>query len=128
MREHKTATLHTHSSLAGALAQAMAYQQQRPAIVTAGTQALNRLLPVAQGNSGQSRVVGRFLLGLYNGEDFPFDLTDLRGLDLSLFDDCITVLFMDFSPEVEVHERVPNGGAIWQGLIERWAPETLTCA
>ncbi|MDT4870295.1 hypothetical protein FQZ97_1053680 [compost metagenome] len=73
--------------------------------------------------TNQGRVVGRFLLGLYNGEDFSFDLTDLRSLDLVLFEDCLKVLMMDYSPELEVHERIPNGGAIWQHLMELWAPE-----
>lgn len=112
-------------SLASALAGIQAHQQQRPALVTAGTQALHRLVPIALRSSGQSRVLGRFLLGLYNGEDFPFDLTDLRCLDLSLFEDCLKVLMMDYSPEVEVHERIQNGSAIWQQLIERWAPEVV---
>jgi hypothetical protein len=31
--------------------------------------------------AGQSRRLVRFLAGLYNGSDFPFDLTDLRSLD-----------------------------------------------
>lgn len=111
------------NSMSEALGQVLAYQQTRRAIVTAGTQALNRLLPVALGRSGQSRVVGRFLLGLYNGDDFPFSLTDLRCLDLPLFEACMHVLMMDFTPEVEVHERVPNGGKLWDELITRWAPE-----
>lgn len=31
--------------------------------------------------SGQSRRLVRFLAGVYNGSDFPFDLTDLRAID-----------------------------------------------
>lgn len=112
-------------SIGDGIAKAMAYQQQRHAIVTAGVQALNRLTPIALSNSGQSRVVGCFLLGLYNGEDFPFDLTDLRSLDLRVFEDCMLVLLMDFSPEVEVHERMPNGGQIWEQLMHKWAPEVF---
>lgn len=113
------------TSIHDAMTQALAYQQRRGAIDTAGVQALHRLTPIALRDTGQSRVVGRFLLGLYNGEDFPFDLTDLRGLDLALFEDCMCVLLMDYWPEKEVHERVQNGGAIWQQLIERWAPEVV---
>ncbi|HFH3052939.1 TPA: DUF7673 family protein [Pseudomonas aeruginosa] len=112
-----------NQSLSTALDKAMAFQQQRPALATAGVQALNRLVPVALNFTSGGRAVGRFLLGLYNGEDFPFDLTELRGLDLDLFQDCLAVLVMDYSPELEVHERVPDGDAIWQRLIELWAPE-----
>lgn len=42
-------------------ARAHAYQQGMPALI--------RLLDVARRHSGQSAVVGRFLLGLYNGPD-----------------------------------------------------------
>lgn len=113
------------NTLSDAMAQALEYQQQRPALVTAGEQALNRLVSVALRPSGQGRVLGRFLLGLYNGEDFPFDLTDLRCLDLVLFEDCLKVLMLDYSPELEVHERIQNGNAIWQQLMEMWAPEVV---
>lgn len=113
------------NTLSTAMAQAMEFQKQRPALVTAGVQALHRLVPVALRPSGQGRAVGRFLLGLYNGEDFPFDLTDLRSLDLVLFEDCLKVLMMDYSPELEVHERIQNGSRIWQQLIEMWAPEVM---
>ena len=113
------------NSMQTAMAEAKAYQRQRPALEQAGTYALNRLVPIAVRQTGQGRAVGRFLLGLYNGEEFPFDLCDLRGLDLPVFQDCIQVLLMDYSPTLEVHERVPNGSQIWQHLIELWAPETV---
>lgn len=66
-----------------------------PAIRLEGEAALRRLLPVAQRDTGQSSVIARFLLNLYNGDRFPFDLTDLRRLDYELFDDCLAVLKMD---------------------------------
>lgn len=103
--------------------EAQAYQQRRQALITAGLQALNRLITVAVRPTGQGRVIGRFLLGLYNGPEYPFDLTELRGLDLTKFDDCLRVLMMDYSPEVEIHERVPNGFAIWAELVTMWAPK-----
>ncbi|WP_252091509.1 hypothetical protein [Pseudomonas sp. MWU13-3659] len=114
--------LHT---IATALAAAKAHQAQVPAIRVAGTQALNRLVPIALRDSGQSRVLGRFLLGVYNGEDFPFELSALRGLDLPLFEDCLKVLMMDYTPDLEVHERIQGGSQIWQQLMERWAPEVV---
>ncbi|MEI1260090.1 hypothetical protein VUS13_08335 [Pseudomonas aeruginosa] len=95
--------------------------QERPAIRTAGLEALQRLVPVAQRDSGQSGVIGRFLLGLYNGQSFPFDLTELRRLDQGLFDDCLAVLRLDNTPEQEVHTYLPNGDAIWSEFRERWA-------
>lgn len=91
-----------------------------PKIRAEGEEALRRLLPVAKGDTGQSRRIARFLLGLYNGDRFRFDLTDLRGLDREVFDDCLTVLRMDHSPEKEVHRYFDNGGDLFEQLATDW--------
>lgn len=85
-----------------------------------GIPALQRLLPIAQGHSGQCRIVAHFLLSLYNGNRFPFDLTDFRSLDAVIFDDCIAVLLMDRHPKQEVHCYFENGGEIWEDLAKKW--------
>ncbi|AQZ95437.1 hypothetical protein ACFSB1_00355 [Halopseudomonas phragmitis] len=95
-------------------------QRHREAVSRSGLPALARLVVVAQGHSGQSAVVGRFLLGLYNGPEYPLDLTSLRALDLELHNDCLAVLAMDWSPEREVHELIENGPAIWRAFVKRW--------
>jgi len=46
-------------------------------------------------DTGGGGTCARLLLGLYNGERFPFDLTDLRRLDDGLHDAAITVIHMD---------------------------------
>jgi hypothetical protein len=66
--------------------------------------ALLRLWEMAQRDHGGARVVCRFLLGLYHGRRFPFDLTDVRLLDASVFRDVMVVLVMDQQPIAEVHE------------------------
>ena len=100
------------------------FQRALPGIRKEGEAALRRLLPIAQGHSGQCRHVAAFLLGLYNGRRFPFDLTDLRCLDRAVFDDCMTVLRMDYAPAREVHTFFDNGGdeghKIWEGLAKDW--------
>ncbi|MCP1605749.1 hypothetical protein SAMN05216577_11091 [Pseudomonas citronellolis] len=106
-----------------ALARMAAEEAERPAIRAAGIEALQRLLPVAQRGTGQSRIVGRFLLSLYNGQAFPFSLTDLRGLDTQLWEDCLALLRLDRRPEIEVHQYVENGEAIWSDLKRAWAQE-----
>jgi hypothetical protein len=93
---------------------------QIPAIRLEGEAALRRLLPITQRDTGQSSVIARFLLSLYNGDRFPFDLTDLRRLDYELFDDCLAVLKMDSQPLKEVHRYFDNGGAIWEALAKDW--------
>lgn len=84
----------------------------------AGVEALQRLIPVARHHyTGQSGVVARFLLGLYNGSVWYFDLTDLRRLDAHLFDDCITLLRMDAKVrQRELHNYLIDGSTIFREL------------
>ena len=86
-----------------------------------GVAALRRLYQVAQGESGQCRHIARFLLGLYNGARFPFDLTDLRGIDDALYEDCLRVLNMDArSTKREVHAYFEDGGRKWEQMARDW--------
>lgn len=85
-----------------------------------GVAALQRLLRIAQGHSGQCKHVAGFLLGLYNGNRFKFDLTDFRCLDTAIFLDCIEVLKMDHCPVREVHLYFQNGSKIWEQLADDW--------
>jgi hypothetical protein len=98
---------------------------ERPVIQAEGEAALRRLFDVAQGDTGQSGVVARFLLSCYNGECFPFDLTEFRSLDFELFDDCIAVLKMDASPQREVHTYFPEGGEKFQKLRRVWRVRSI---
>jgi hypothetical protein len=91
-----------------------------PKIRREGEESLRRLLPIAQSGTGQSGVVARFLLGLYNGPEYPFDLTDLRRLDQEILDDCLTVLRMDHRLVKEVHEYFDNGSEIFKTLADTW--------
>ncbi|WP_018991281.1 DUF7673 family protein [Aromatoleum toluclasticum] len=83
-------------------------------------EALQRLWQLANGHSGQCRIVAAFLLGLYNGRRFPFDMTDFRGLDTEIFRDCLAVLAMDNTPKAEVHELLGVPGARFEKLADDW--------
>jgi len=86
-----------------------------------GEPSLRHLFKVAQGDSGQCRYIAQFLLGLYNGMRFPFDLTTLRGLDDDLFEHCMKVLRMDArDTKQEVHQYFENGGARFEKLAHDW--------
>lgn len=93
----------------------------RTALIAAGTSALTRLFKVAHGHSGQCRYIARYLLGLYNGTRFPFDLTDLRAIDDDLYADCMAVLAMDarVTPQ-EVHTFFKDGNAKFEQLASDW--------
>lgn len=84
----------------------------------AGEAALRRLLPIAQGCTGQSDRVARLLLGLYNGHRFRFDLSNLRCLDYEIQEDCLAVMRMDMNAFQEVHRYFENGGKLFEKLAE----------
>lgn len=86
----------------------------------AGEAALRRLLPIAQGHSGQCRSVAAILLACYNGRRFPLNLTELRGLDYTILDDVIAVMRMDANALQEVHCYFDNGGQVFEKLAEDW--------
>lgn len=91
--------------------------------LAAGIPAVIRLVKVAQSDTGQSQVCGRFLLGLYDGPCYRFDLTDLRRLDSALVDDCLAVLRMDANPVREVHRLIDDGDAVFRRLRMSWASD-----
>lgn len=59
--------------------------------------------------TGQGRRLVAFLAGCYNGDDFRFDLTELRGLDRRLSDACLDYLSYDRLGIKEVHKLLPGG-------------------
>ncbi len=71
-----------------------------------------RIIETAIGNnptSGQAGRLVRFLAGLYNGSDYPFDLTDLRALDTRLANACLDYLNYDRLGKREVHRHLTGG-------------------
>ena len=59
--------------------------------------------------TGQTGRLVRFLAGLYNGSDYPFDLTDLRALDTRLANACLDYLNYDRLGKAEVHKHLQGG-------------------
>jgi hypothetical protein len=82
-----------------------------------GIHSLKTLYTLAQSDTGQARIIARFLACLYNGYDFQFDLTDFRALDQELFVHCLNVLVMDHRCEKEVHRYFEDGGKRWENMI-----------
>jgi hypothetical protein len=109
----KTPTLNLAAEIA-------ALHQSQPQVREAGLAALRRLLPTAQGKTEQGGVVASFLLGLYDGGRFPFDMTNFRRLDYRVLQDCMAVLQMDHSPTHPIHAYFPNGTKIWEQLVVAW--------
>lgn len=59
--------------------------------------------------TGQVRRLIQFLAGVYNGSDYPFDLTELRGLDTRLANACLDYLNYDRLGIREVHHHLSGG-------------------
>jgi hypothetical protein len=69
--------------------------------------------------TGQSRRLVRFVAGCYNGDDYPFDLTDLRALDTALAQACLDYLDYDRLGVLEVHHHLSGG----ERMLQRWIHE-----
>lgn len=101
------------------LRQMAEFDRQRTEVKEKGIPAVQRLYQVAQGGSGQCHALRRFLLALYNGQEWPFDLTRLRGLDAELHTDCMAVLALDAWGGREVHAYVASGEELAQAFWGR---------
>jgi len=97
-----------------------AREQMWPETEREGVAALHRLFAIAQSDTGQSKRIARFLLGLYNSARFPFALDDLRGLDYAIQDDILALLKMDMTCKREVHRYIDNGGVKFEALASEW--------
>lgn len=87
-----------------------------------GFEALQRLYALATDfHHDHGSVAARFLLGLYNGHRFPFDLTDLRLLEPDAFQDAMAVLVMDARlTRKEVHNYFGDGSKKFERLVQDW--------
>ena len=89
--------------------------------MTDGRAALERLLHIARGDTGQSRKVANFLLAWWNaGECGGFDLTDVWGVDTSIAVDMLRV----FALLAGCH-RYPDAmgyGKHLEAIVRAWRP------
>ncbi len=70
--------------------------------------------------TGQARRLVSFIAGVYNGQDYPFDLSELRGLDAALANACLDYLNYDRLGKTEVHKHLSNGERDLHAWIERY--------
>ena len=57
----------------------------------------------------------------HGGQAFPFDLFDLRGLDVSIDDDMLACLDALRWGHADLHRLVPDGDERVGAAIEKWA-------
>ncbi|MGO9267296.1 MAG: hypothetical protein ACLQBA_20870 [Candidatus Binataceae bacterium] len=76
--------------------------------------------------SGQAGRLIRFIVGLYNGYDYPFDLTELRGLDTRMANACLDYLNYDRLGKREVHRHLTGGEQRLHQWLEDYGIEPRT--
>jgi len=83
--------------------------------------ALDRLVRIAGGDTGQSRRVANFLLAWWNAEECGgFDLTDLWQLDASIAMDLVTVFSM--IAERSIYPDTLGYGQEFEQIVAWWRP------
>lgn len=89
--------------------------------VVVGVPALQRLVGVAERDTGQARSVRRLLLALYNPFEWPLDMRTLRALDHELQMDALDAIQLDWCG-AEIHTYLAEGDEIFKRLWEAEAP------
>lgn len=84
-------------------------------------QALLRLAELAErSDSGQARRVAKFLAGTFNGAAYPFDLFELRALDVALADDTVACIDALRWGKADLHKLIPDGERRIAAVIASW--------
>ncbi|MHB1826837.1 MAG: DUF7673 family protein [Steroidobacteraceae bacterium] len=74
----------------------------------------------AHPGTGQARRLVKFLAGVYNGGEYPFDLGELRALDTELANACLDYLNYDRLGKREVHRHLKKGDRDLHRWLERY--------
>ena len=84
-------------------------------------QAYARLIDLAESrDSGQVRRIAAFLASTYNGQAFPFDIFELRAVDVAISDDMLVCLDALRWAKADLYSLVPDGDRRLRALIDRW--------
>lgn len=119
MSQHRVRTPAPGPRLSQALAQVMHETRQRQLEAEReGLSALEYLIRVAEGHSGQSHHLRRLLLGLYNGYRWPFEMQRLRALDADLQVAALAVIQMATYSGHEIHTFIEGGDALLKRFWE----------
>lgn len=98
-----------------------AYDAQSLQSTQAGAQAYLRLLALAEErDSGQVPRIAHFLAATYNGRAFPFDVYELRAVDIAISDDMLCCLDALRWARADLHTIIPDGDARVRAVIKRW--------
>lgn len=100
-----------------------AAQQKRAELDGRGPAAMQQLVAVANGCTGQSHHCRRVLLAVYNGAAWPLDPTRLRVIDHDLQNAALTVLEWSLYAFDEPHTYLPDGDKLLQRFASIETPK-----
>jgi len=84
--------------------------------------ALERLIAIAQSDTGQARRVADFLLAWWNaGECGGFDLSNLWGVDASIAEDMVIVF--GYVARANAYPDALGFNVQFQSIVRGWRPE-----
>jgi len=98
--------------------------------------AIVKLVSLAQGDTGGSRVAAQVLLSAYNGADFQLDIVDLCNLDHGYYQAALAVIRGRVELREEPQNFVENGDEVFRDLWQQWQrlhvtnrglPDCYTC-
>ena len=84
------------------------------------SQAVSKLVKLAQGDTGGSRVAAQVLLSAYNGEDWQLNIVDLCVLDKTNYQAALEVIRGRVELYIEPHTLLKDGDRIFEELWQRW--------
>lgn len=103
------------------LAELTAQEERAKAAQALAAQAYARLLTLAEHtDSGQIRRVVNFLASTFNGQAFPYDLYELRCVDVAISDDMLLCLDALRWAKADLHTLVPKGEQRVLRVLEDW--------
>jgi hypothetical protein len=100
------------------------------------TEAIVKLMSLAQSDTGGSRVAAQAILSAYNGEDYQLNIVDLCNLDHGHYQAALAVIRGRVELQKEPQNFVENGDAIFRDLWQQWRrlhvtnrglPDCYTC-
>jgi hypothetical protein len=112
---------------AGKRTRAELLERERAIICERAMAALKTIVTSIECHSGTGQVqrLVRFLAGLYNGSDYPFDLSELRALDTRLANACLDYLNYDRLGICDLDKHVDGGGRRLQAWFEGYGIEPV---
>lgn len=102
-------------------AEATEHARRAATAQSAAAQAFERLLCQAESrDSGQIRRIAAFLASTFNGDAFPFDLFELRAVDVAISDDMLLCLDALRWGKADLYKLVPDGEKRVLKVLELW--------